>query len=139
MNLKNYSSTIEYQKSIESIKKLLIEYGAYSVIEKYENKEVSGIAFVMPIDNKAMTFQLPARVSDIKNFLIKTRRMSPENAYKQAQKTAWKLIHEWIQIQLTMIALDQAEPLELFFPYLTDGVNTYYEKVKANDFKQLTN
>lgn len=115
MSIKNYSTTVEFEKSIDNVKKLLIAAGAYSVIEKYENREVSGIAFVMPIDNNAMTFQLPARVDDIQKYLIRTRRMGNNNAFKQAQKVAWKLIHEWIQIQLTMIELDQADPLELFF------------------------
>lgn len=125
------------EKSIENVKNLLVNAGAYSVIEKYENKQVSGIAFVFPIDNKAMTFQLPARVECIKKYLIKSENMSESVAFRQAQKTAWRLIHEWVQIQLTMIQLDQADPLELFFPYLTDGTQTYYEKLKSNDFKQL--
>lgn len=138
MNIKNYTTTVDYTKSIDAIKKLLIDFGAHSVFEKYENKEISGIAFVIPIDNKSMTFQLPARINEIQNHLIKTRRMGKDYAFKQAQKTAWKLIHEWVQIQLTMIMLNQAEPLELFFPYLTDGFQTFYEKIKSNDFKQLT-
>lgn len=138
MKIKNYTSTIEPEVSITNVKKLLINAGAYSVIEKYENKEVSGIAFVFPIDNKAMTFQLPARILEIQKHLIKTEKMSEDVAFRQARKTAWKLVHEWVQIQLTMITLQQAEPLELFFPYLTDGRQTYYERIKENDFKLLT-
>lgn len=73
--IKNYTSRIDYTKSIDGIKKLLVTAGAQSVIEKYGNGDIVGIAFVFPIDNLAMTFQLPARVDDVKKYLIKFKKL----------------------------------------------------------------
>lgn len=138
MNIKNYSSTIAYTDSINTVKELLIQAHARDILERYENGICVGIAFVIPLYNQHFTFELPARINEITEHFKKNRRMSHKTAHEQALKTGWALIRDWVKIQLTMILLEQAEPLELFFPYLTDGKQTYYERIKQSDFKLLT-
>lgn len=138
MNIKNYTSEVPAEKSIQRIKNLLIDAHARDIIERYDNRVCVGIAFVIPMENRFLTFELPAKIDRVKKHLIKVKRMRESTAQMQAGRTAWKTLAEWVEIQITMIILDQADPLELFFPYLYDGTQTYYNRLKQNDFKQLT-
>lgn len=58
---------------------------------------------------------------------------------EQAERTSWKLLHEWVHIQITMIAMEQAEALQVFLPYAYDSKKdeTFFERLKGNGFKQL--
>ncbi|MDO1449545.1 hypothetical protein Q0590_24930 [Rhodocytophaga aerolata] len=60
---------------------------------------------------------------------------------EQAQRTAWKSLHEWVHLQLDRIEQKHIEPMEAFFPYLYDLQNTHtlYEKAKVQNFKLLEN
>jgi hypothetical protein len=57
----------------------------------------------------------------------------------QAQRTAWKIVHEWVHIQLSMIQLGQAQPLEVFMPYIFDtrSQQTLFQVFEKNNFKAL--
>lgn len=61
------------------------------------------------------------------------------NCKDQARRTAWKILYEWVQIQVSMIQIEQVEIMEVFLPYAYDKEKneTYFEKIKANGFKQL--
>lgn len=144
MNIKNYTSSVPADKSILNIEKILIEMGATNIAKEYKNGKVESISFAIPQGDGNIPFKLPAKKDPIaKLFLQQYRRPSQsqiETCMQQAERTAWKNVKEWVELQATMIKLQQVEFMEVFMPYvynLNEG-KTFFELMKGNGFKQLT-
>ncbi len=145
INIKNYTSIVSKEKSIANIEKLLVQAGANHISKIYENNEIKGLFFQLIIDNNPFTFRLPSQSENIyimlKNNIKKPRKNTFKNINEQSERIAWKILKEWIHIQLSFIKLKQIEPLQAFLSYLYDFNKqlTFYDTLKQNNFKFLLN
>jgi hypothetical protein len=141
MNLKNYTTEVPAARSIEGIERLLVSFGARNIMKEYDGfGEVESISFILEMDGMKLPFRLPGRKDKVFKWLKSKKPKSNDKLLKeQAARIAWKQQHEWVHLQLSMIEIEQAEKLELFFPYLYDVSKreTYYEKLKQGNFKAL--
>lgn len=144
MNLKNYTSEVPADRSISRIEKLLVSAGANNILKNYSNQILDSIQFTMEVNGNTIPFRLPARVKVVENILWKeVKRPQPttrDRVRQQAERTAWKIISDWVEVQVTMIKLEQADFMQIFLPYVFD-VNkgqTFYERLKGTDFKLLS-
>lgn len=145
MNLKNYTSTVPAVTSMGKIEQNLVTAGATDISKKYEDGVCIAITFRMVVNTQALFFKLPARVEHCFQVLWKeVKRPQADTKQKtreQAARTAWKIISDWVEIQLSMILLEQALPLQVFLPYVYDPVKeeTFFERLEQGGFKLLTN
>lgn len=145
MNLKNYTSTVPATTSMGKIEQNLVAAGATDISKKYEDGICVAITFRMMVNNQPLFFKLPARVEHcFQVFWKQVKRPQPDTKKRireQASRTAWKIIADWVEIQLSMILLEQALPLQVFLPYVYDPTSeqTFFEKLEQTNFKLLTN
>lgn len=143
MNLKNYTSTVPATTSMGKIEQNLVAAGATDISKKYEGGICVAITFRMMVNTQPLFFKLPARVEHCFEVLWKeVKRPQPDTKKRileQASKTAWKIISDWVEIQLSMILLEQALPLQVFLPYVYDpgSEQTFFEKLEQTNFKLL--
>jgi len=143
MNIKNYTSTVPGMNSAAAIETLLVEAGATSVNKWYVDKQLLGFLFQIPINGVPHTFKLPANVEEVTNFMLKqapradTKKRQAIRA--QAYRTAWRTLHEMVQIQVAMILMRQMSPLQVFLAQSYDQQTgqTFYEHVLADNLKLL--
>lgn len=133
------------------IEEMLVEAGARDIHKSYNhNRECDAIIFIMVVPGNPlpMHFKLPAKVEACFEALwklyLKTVKKPSEHMKQQlraqAVRTAWKIIHDWVDLQLSLIQLEQAEPMEIFLPYAynPESKETFYEHLKSGQFKLLT-
>ena len=138
MNLKNYTSGVPPHTSMANIEKWLIEIGASSISKQYNDKKICSAITFLIFDKrtlKTIPFNIKAHVEECFKIFWEDRARQNEK-YKQgvldqANRTAWKILSDWVEIQCSMILLGQADPLQMFLPYMYDmqESETFYEKI----------
>lgn len=146
MNLKNYTSSVPALTTISYIEAYLADAGVSGVTKEFgPNKEPSAVYFHVEDGQKKFTVRLPAKVSDVQDYLwrefITGRKnktsKTKEDFAEQASRTAWKIQLDWVQVQISLIKLKQADVVQVFMAYIWDGEQTVYDKIKGAGFKQL--
>lgn len=142
--IKNYTSQVPASRSVQYIENKLVVHGAKQIMKEYDDeKRLSGICFIINVDGKEWPFKLPARMEQCEAIFrarVKKPTQDTEKRIKaQAERTSWKLLSDWVDIQMSLIELGQAEFLEIFLPYAYDVVQkkTFFEKLKEINYKGL--
>jgi len=142
--LKNYTSKVPVSRSVSGIEAKLVYHGANNILKEYDKeKQLTGICFNLEIEGRMTPFKLPARVDKCRKVLWASIRRPSRGTEKrvkeQAERTAWKILSDWVDIQMSMIELQQTEMMEVFLPYLYnyDTKLSYFETLKEKKFKGL--
>lgn len=150
--IKNYTSNVEPEDSVARIEAMLVEVGASHISKEYSgNREIQGISFMIknPAAEGKLAFRIPAHIGKVRGVLDRQQpakgKLNKDQAARrtqrlndQSRRTAWKLVHDWVELQLAMIAMEQAELMEVFLPYLWTGRESFYEKLKGQQFIGIT-
>lgn len=156
MFLKNYTSNVPVSTTIFRIEQVLIRCGVSGIMKDYGiNQKVIAITFrVYLSEGKPQMIRLPADEEKALDALWKdylgddlnsdgeakwgSRKRRDKNSFKdQAARTAWKIIQDWVEVQMSMIQMQQADLAEVFLPYFYDGRKTYYQALKESHFAGL--
>ena len=131
--MKNYTTDISADRSILEIEKFLTLFGAGAIIKEYTlDGRVHSLTF--RLQNEA--FKLPANVKGVKDILYKSTRSQhsgdgAKRREERAYRVAWRIIKDWTHAQLSLIASGQAQPQEIFLPYMFDGKRTLFQKYES--------
>ena len=93
---------------------------------------------------QTLAFHLKARVQECFTVFWKDVKRPQANTratlQQQANKTAWKILSDWTEIQCSMILLGQAKPLQMFLPFVYDmkSNETFFDKVSIGKMNLLT-
>lgn len=158
MFLKNYTSEVPVSTTIYRIEQVLIRCGVTGIMKEYGlNQKVTAITFrvEMPEGGRQM-IRLPADEDKALDALWKDyagadeskhtpgtcvygsrKKRTKKNFAEQAARTAWKIVQDWVEVQMSMIQMQQADLAEVFLPYFYDGRKTYYQALKESKFAGL--
>lgn len=130
--LKSYTTTISPEKSLMETEMFLRYFGATAVMKEFkEDGEI--VIFAFKIGDKG--FKIPLNVDGVKQVLLRTQRTVREG---QAYRVACRVLREWVHAQLSLVASGQAEPEQIFLPYLYNGTQTVYDLYVSGEL-QLEN
>lgn len=145
--LKNYTSNVPVPTTIARIESVLIRVGVSGITKEYgPQAEVCALTFHIALGETRVAVRLPANREAALNALwddYKAKhprgRLTRKDLVQQAERTAWKLMQDWCEVQLSLIQVKQAEFLEVFLPFVWDGGKrqTFYTQIKGGGYKAL--
>ncbi len=158
--LKNYTSAVPVSQTIHRIEDVLIRCGVSGITkEYYPVGEVSALRFEITVpETPIVRVRLPVDTDRALDALwlnyvdgddlssdgkMVSRYANPHKKKKrsdfkdQAERTAWKIVQDWVEVQMSMIQMKQADFVEVFLPYVWDGRATVYRRIKDNGYRAL--
>src|ERR1700712_4285555 len=110
--LLNYTTRTPVEQTVSEIQKNLSGFGVTAMMTEYDGPEISALSFRLNIDGKPMGFKLPCNWRAVqmifkkKNANRKKRNGRLEDKIDesdaQAQRTAWRIIKDWVVAQLAL-------------------------------------
>lgn len=124
MGILNYSTTVPANKSANEVIGILAKHGATTVASFYDNGEPSGIAFTISTPFGLRDFKLPANTAGVYTAIsaygsgVAPRYQSKD----QAKRIAWRILKDWIEVQIALIESGMSTLDEVMLPYMVQGV-----------------
>lgn len=161
MFLKNYTSDVAVSKTIFRIEQVLIKCGVSGIMKEYGSTEgdVRAVTFRIQVEgNQEATIRLPVKVEEAQTALWldyvgdekklltddgkhlrwpSRKKLGRKDFREQAERTAWRIVQDWVEVQMSMIQMKQADVREVFLPYIWDGKQTVFDRVITNGFRAL--
>lgn len=143
-NLKNYTSSVPINLTLSYIEAYLMECGVSGITKQVEKGTCAALFFHLEINGDRFTIRLPAQVDKVQDYFwreyvsrAKRPNKTKEDFREQAERTAWKIQQDWVQVQMSLIKLKQVHFLEVFMGFLWDGKQSYYQRLEGGGFRGI--
>jgi hypothetical protein len=147
MSFKNYTTKVPVSKTLAEIEQIISLMGAHNISKQIAEKRVYAVQFqiMVPMSHGEVpiVIRLPVNADAFFKELWKdvARRNQEAQArvMDQAERAAWRLAKEWLEVQWSLIRMRQTDFLQVFLPYVWDesGSQSFYESLRSGGFKAL--
>lgn len=143
----NYTTKIPAAQTIGECQALLAAAGASAVAVEYDSGAATGLAFRLDTPHGKRNFDLPVRVGEMHAVLQKAKRegafasvhvsravMDRYMTREHAAAVAWRVVRDWLEATLALIAAGMAGLDETMLPYLRmNDDQTLYQAYQARE------
>lgn len=131
MPIKNYTTKVDSIQSVGEIQAALVKAGASKIMVDYDNSCFPlAVTFALPTQGGLSPFTL---IAPVEGTMTVFNRQKVKTDRKQAERTAWRNVRDWVLAQLAYMEASNVEAAQVFLPYLTnrDG-QTLYQMYQNN-------
>ncbi|MFA5128544.1 MAG: hypothetical protein WC445_01105 [Patescibacteria group bacterium] len=136
MPIKNYTTTVPANRSIEEIQSALVKHGASGVLYEYEKGtgRIAALKFKLQIGEQAVAFSLPVSWRRFQA-VLEEQQVKRSNDEDYVYRVSWRNIRDWVLAQLALYETEMVELPQVFLPFATgkDG-STLYDRVLNQGF-----
>ena len=143
----NYTTKVPVHQTVTECQSILAASGAASVSIHFEDSQPSGLAFSLKTPHGPRDFTLPVNIGGAQAVIAKMIKTDPPHLSRaaldklrsrdHAAMVAWRVIKDWLEANLALIAAEMATIDEVMLPYLhiqVDGEDkTLFEHYKAQE------
>ena len=136
MPIKNYTTEVPANRSIQEIQDSLVRHGASGVLYEYEKDtgRIAALKFKLDIKRQSVAFSLPVNWR-LFQAVLKEQEVPRSNNEDYVYRVAWRNIRDWVLAQMALYETQIVELPQVFLPFAIakDG-KTIYEKVNSSEF-----
>lgn len=136
MPIKNYTTKVPANRSIEEIQTSLVQNGAIGVLYQYEQGtgRIDALKFQLLIHEKTVGFSLPVNWRRFQA-VLKKQEISRSDDEDYVYRVAWRNIRDWVLAQMALYETTIVELPQVFLPFaMTKEGGTLYDQVQENKF-----
>jgi hypothetical protein len=146
MNLKNYTSNVSVDRTVARIENVLARAAVKGIQKEYDGfGGLTALQFMVELgpQKRPVSIRLPVNVDAVYKCMAaevkRPHKGTMDRIKEQAGRTAWKLMQDWVEVQISLIIMQQAEWLQVFLPYIwdRDSQQDFFHMLKAKQFKAL--
>lgn len=135
MPIKNYTTKVPADRSIQEIQASLVKHGAVGMIYKYEKGtgKIEALQFGLEIKGRTVGFSLPVNWKLFQE-VLKKDRVKRWDDEEYVYRVSWRCIRDWVLAQLALYETQIVELPQVFLPFATgrNGI-TIYDQVKEGN------
>jgi hypothetical protein len=140
----NYTTSIPVAQTAGECQAILAAAGAASVAVHYEDGQQSGMSFTLKTPHGIRAFTLPVDIDAMRRVLTKAerdgqfaaakRRAGAYSSREHAARVAWRVVKDWLEATLALIAAQMTTIETVMLPYLhVDGDRTLWEAYRDRE------
>ena len=141
MALKNYTTKIPAERTAAQIQELLAKHGATKIMTAYTEGRIAGVMWAVDTPHGEIGFKMPVNVDACHAVLLKQRKVSVRDhaaAYEHSRKVAWRIVKDWIEVQLALTETEMVSLDQVMLPYVVDrNDKTLYEHMIEGGFQRF--
>ena len=138
MPILNYTTTIDAFKTVSEIEYVLMKHKAKSIMKNYEGETITAMSFLIDTGSRQIPVKMPVKIDECLKVLKKEKLAGGRNikaTREQAEKVAWRILKDWIEVQMALLDVEMVTLQEIFLPYIVDqSGQTVYEKLEQRQF-----
>lgn len=139
MPIKNYTTGINFMKSIGEIQGCLVAQHAKAIMIDYGQDGIpTSLSFMIETSHRTMGFRLPSNIDGVLKAMEKQGLSARFTNRDHAARVAWRIVKDWVQAQMAILEAEMVSIEEIFLPYLLTGDDkTLYQVMLDKGFKQI--
>jgi|SRR6185312_761198 len=139
----NYTTSVSASKTAHECIDRLAQHGVRRIMQSYDDRgHVNGLAFEIETRWGWRQYELPVNVAGVHKVLYrawddgKIKRIY--TSMDQAERTAWRVLKDWLEAQLALIEAGVSELSEIMLPWMRiDQNTTLYQQIDQNQMRAI--
>lgn len=132
----NYTTTIPAARTISECQAMLGAAGAAAVAVTYHHRQPDGLSFRLDTPRGPQNFTMPVNIDGVASLLrnadypasLRPNMLARYATREHAARVAWRVIKDWLEAQVALIAAQMVTLDQVMLPYLQVGDGqTLYE------------
>jgi len=129
MPLLNYTTEVAAARTVSTITAMLATSGARRIMTDFDGLgHPIGVGFSVETIHGVRGFHLPVNTAAVEKVLRRDRKVPPRyKTPEQAERVAWRILKDWLEAQLAIIATEMVTLDQVMLPYMQgdDGRTVY--------------
>lgn len=139
MAILNYTTTVDSFKTVSEIEYILMKHNAKSIMKNYDGESITGLSFLIDTGMQQIPVRIPVRMDECLKVLKKEKAENPRKQIKdtreQAERVAWRILKDWVEVQMALLDMEMVKFEEIFLPYIeVKGGQTVFERLEEKQF-----